>query len=940
MSEARRERPPIPESCGCGTGLSVSAPLIIDNRGGLSAVAYRIGDYWSFRETLLARLTLAGEPALERFTTRDNGDFTIGLLDAWAAVGDVLTFYQERIANEAYLGTATERLSLLEMARLIDYQLRPGVAASAWLAFTAEDPPGATRRLTPTEDQPDSLQQNTTLMGVPESSFIDAGVKVQSVPGPGETAQVYETIERIEARSAWNAMRPRLTTHQPITSTTDELLFEGLATGLKKGDPLLLSLDVGGNLKLARVKSVTLDETAKRTSVQLSTLMDAGASPETLTIAARVPGATAAKFIGKTVKASDFRAFARARRFVTLDVFDNLKAVRPPASTVFALRTRASIFGHNAPKYTALPAAQRVGEYAPDGSAGATSSPKFEFKVGGYANRSSSWVDNRLNSYHGEAANSAHINLDAVYANIPTGSWVVLADGSNARTYRVEGHEETSKSDFTLSAKISRLRLHSSSGFGLFGIRTTSIYGESEALALSRLPIEDLVFDDEIELESMVDGLRVGQTLAVCGELSDERGVTACEVVEIDDVEHDMSDSAHLETFTRIKLKKSLQHSYIRSTVTINGNVALATHGETVQTFGAGGETLGSGDASIAFQRFTLAQSPLTHVTSATSTGTMSTLEVRVNDVLWKEVSTLFDRGPNERVYLTEHSDDGKTSVIFGDGVNGARLPTGQGNVTARYRKGVGSEGRVAANQLTQLLTRPLGVKSVTNPTAADGGADPEQLEQARRNAPLGVLTLGRIVSLLDFEDFANAFTGIAKASAVRTRTHGRDGVFVTVAGDDGAVLSEGGSVLTSLIDAMRAAGDSSIALTVKPHVARAFRFSARIATQADLLRTQVLANVESALRLAFSFDKRAFGQPVHAAEVIAVIQDATGVTACALDELYVVPLDSGATIAEETSGSVHPHLPAAAPVPGTATPQAAELLLLDDVPLVVGVLT
>ena len=45
----------------------------------------------------------------------------IALLDAWATVGDVLTFYQERIANEGYLRTATERRSVLELARLVGY---------------------------------------------------------------------------------------------------------------------------------------------------------------------------------------------------------------------------------------------------------------------------------------------------------------------------------------------------------------------------------------------------------------------------------------------------------------------------------------------------------------------------------------------------------------------------------------------------------------------------------------------------------------------------------------------------------------------------------------------------------------------------------------------------------------------------------------------------
>ena len=95
---------------------------------------------------MLARLSAADVPALRDLTTRSGGDFTIALLDAWAAVADVLTFYQERIANEAYLRTATERRSLVELANLIGYVPRPGVAASAYLAFTLDDTGTAGRR--------------------------------------------------------------------------------------------------------------------------------------------------------------------------------------------------------------------------------------------------------------------------------------------------------------------------------------------------------------------------------------------------------------------------------------------------------------------------------------------------------------------------------------------------------------------------------------------------------------------------------------------------------------------------------------------------------------------------------------------------------------------------------------------------------------------------
>ena len=113
---------------------------------------------------------------------------------------------------------------------------------------------------------------------------------------------------------------------------------------------------------------------------------------------------------------------------------------------------------------------------------------------------------------------------------------------------------------------------------------------------------------------------------------------------------------------------------------------------------------------------------------------------------------------------LLRHDDDGRTTVQFGDGINGARLPTGQNNVRAEYRKGTGLGGLVEAGQLSQLLSRPLGLKEVVNPEDAEGAEDPESRDDARKNAPTTVLTLDRAVSLQDYEDFARTFAGVAKA--------------------------------------------------------------------------------------------------------------------------------------------------------------------------------
>ena len=178
---------PTLNTCGCCAGLDAETPLRIDNPPGLDTINYRVGVHARFKESLLAKLSSAGLPALAGLTTREDNDYTIALCDAVASTLDVLSFYQERIANENFLRTATERRSILELARLIGYELAPGVAASTWLAFSLQEVPGS-----------------PALAAGPVT--IPVGVKVQSVPGQDELPQTFETVEPVEARVEWNAI--------------------------------------------------------------------------------------------------------------------------------------------------------------------------------------------------------------------------------------------------------------------------------------------------------------------------------------------------------------------------------------------------------------------------------------------------------------------------------------------------------------------------------------------------------------------------------------------------------------------------------------------------------------------------------------------------------------------------------------------------------------
>ena len=159
----------------------------------------------------------------------------------------------------------------------------------------------------------------------------------------------------------------------------------------------------------------------------------------------------------------------------------------------------------------------------------------------------------------------------------------------------------------------------------------------------------------------------------------------------------------------------------------MRGNVAKATHGETVKN-----EVLGNGDASTRLQKFQLKKSPVTFVSQpGAPNGVEDTLQIRVDGVLWTKVTTLLGAASDARVYTTSVSDDGKMTAQFG-GEPGARLPSGRNNIVAQYRQGLGPDGNVGAGVITTLLDRPAGLKAVLNPEAASGGAAQEPLEMAR----------------------------------------------------------------------------------------------------------------------------------------------------------------------------------------------------------------
>lgn len=185
-------------------------PRAISNAPGLDVIRYRAGDYLSFRDALLRGS--AGEVELVNWAPGAEGDLAVQMMEWWAYLADILTFYDERIANQAYLRTADLPGSLRQLIRLLGYRPRPGIGASAGLGV---------------------------ILAGPKAITLDAGFQVQSRPGPGKQPQIFELNQATTIASPI-AVAAQPATDGALFAVDGSVLLSGAITAIKPDDTLLI----------------------------------------------------------------------------------------------------------------------------------------------------------------------------------------------------------------------------------------------------------------------------------------------------------------------------------------------------------------------------------------------------------------------------------------------------------------------------------------------------------------------------------------------------------------------------------------------------------------------------------------------------------------------------------------------------------------------------
>jgi len=913
---------PSEQLCGCCDGVTQETPQLINNRPALSSIAYRTGTYATFYASMLAALSDPSLPSLGALSTRNPSDFSIALLDAWAVVLDILTFYQERFANEAFLRTAVDQRSVFELARLVGYVPSRGVAASAVLAFTLSSAPGS-----------------------PDNVLIPVGTRVQSVPGPGQTPQVFETSADITATIANNSLDVATTTPWQLFASDQKTWIKGTSNNINVGDALLFVAAQAGTPNptgpafVRYVTAVNISTASGNTQI----LWDSPLAFSTDSTAQQVCIYVFRK------KAAMYGVQAPSPLVLTGNNIGQIPGYPPSISSVgqdwkFIYNENSKIFLDNS--YPGLsPQSGGPPQWIVLTGLGYTSFFQIQSAVDanpGYYSLTSKVTQLTL-SPGSILAGDTNLTLNEVLwefvqetrnitayvqsaqltpADLPVTDWNAaityqLADGvivpvQGSSIAVVGGQEISANQPIGFSGKRIRLRLSATTGatFVPDGSSGSVDASANQSFLVDAYPPSADSSGNSLwtvlTLSNIAGTLFIpsGESFILLSADKDDPLVSEAALVGTVDVLGDV---------TTLGLQSPLARIYDAQTATVNANSVQSTNGETVQ------EILGSGDATDSALLFTLKQQPLTYLSSPTTSGSQSTLQVWVNNLRWQEAANLLDSGPADRVFVTRVNPGGFINIQFGNGVQGSRTPTGLSNIRALYRRGVGLAGMVAAGQLSQPLDRPQGLKSVTNPSAGSGAADPASADDARKNAPMPTLTIGRVVSLEDYQNFALAFPGIAKALATWTWFGSRRGVFLSVSGENGETFQTDDPILKNLILAMHSNGNPFVPIQVASYVPIHFQFTAQVRIDQFSYDTSlVLAQVWSNISCFFAFDQRQLGQNVAASEIIEVIQQTPGVIAVQLQAL-------------QQSGVPNvPVVPAFLCASGPVPPAGAQMLLLD----------
>jgi hypothetical protein len=865
--------------CPCG---AFQFPQANCNMSGLPQISFRVGDFTSFRYELL--VPLPGETELTAWRPGASGDLAMQMVEWWAYLADILTFYNERIANEAYLGTALLPESVNHLVQLLGYRPKPALGSKGQLAAL----------LTPSARAP---------------LTIPAGLQIQSKPGPGQQPQVFEVDQPTTIGSPDLVVADVVPSNLPLLDASGGVFWlAAKVSSLKAGDRLLLA-------NASAITAQTLGDYAWVKVAKLTPGTDPLGNTVTqvafTTLSGKLAGgAQAADYVllksqqsapiwpyptsaatPVTATTADLAQIARGLVAGGLFLFDLADGAVPAAATAataaadnllgLAIATQevaeiAASFGGEfwgyvyyieaAALMSAMAgAATAAGATAVAAEASAAAASLDGLSLGGALTATADAIAAAQALQAEAAANIAGLVPTAGIVNsYAEAIWYANGDGPSAPGTTNPApiaipHAEISFASGTLSGP-----------WWPFVIPQITV-------RWTWTPVAQIVPVTEASSYVYSSG---GDTLVADPASANPMPALGTPVpVMVEDAAGNAAATTLTSTgspaVASLGALAPAPPNGLASPIDVLFNLVGVSRGKTVAT-----ETLGSGNPMVAGQDFTLAQSPVTYFfdpASVSGPNFSSTVSVSVNGVAWQEVQSFYGQPKNAQVFLLHEDDQSQTHIAFGDGVNGSLLPTGANNIVATYRYGGGA---AAPDQetLTVVLTPTPGLKGMRNPLPPTGGSDADQPSQLRSLAPQSVLTFNRAVSLDDYAAIALTASGVTQASASYAfdPASQRPAVVLWVAGDANATASAAAAVAGTEMPGQRVIFQTAVGVT--SILSLTYVRDPRIAdstAQAGLMTA--LADPSAGL---FAAANVGIGQPIYQSQIAAACLAVPGVVA------------------------------------------------------------
>lgn len=161
------------------------------------AIDYLVKDYQSFRRLMLDRMT----SLVPEWTERSAADTGVAVVELLAYTADYMSYYQDAVSTEAYLGTARRRVSVRRHARMLDYPMHDGCNARAWVALQVDASVGGQN----TEGA--VLPAGTQLLTKIEEQTDTRVASAQIGTAVSKGARVFETMYPVAIKEARNELQ-------------------------------------------------------------------------------------------------------------------------------------------------------------------------------------------------------------------------------------------------------------------------------------------------------------------------------------------------------------------------------------------------------------------------------------------------------------------------------------------------------------------------------------------------------------------------------------------------------------------------------------------------------------------------------------------------------------------------------------------------------------